>query len=153
PRIRAALGRHTVVWLQVDSTDAWSRIAGSDRPLATSAADVDQLLATRLPLYEALADAVVMPGDRGIVSRALPTIQALADLPAGTKLLWATSASAEYPILVGRGLLGAGWWPLEGNRFLVSDSDVAALYAGRLVPLEGTVEVPPGEGAKTMAEA
>ncbi|HEY2717606.1 MAG TPA: bifunctional shikimate kinase/3-dehydroquinate synthase [Solirubrobacterales bacterium] len=153
PRIRAALGRHTVVWLQVDSAAAWSRIAGSDRPLATSAADVDQLLATRLPLYEELADAVLMPGDRGLVARALPAIQALADLPAGTRLLWATSASGEYPILVGRGLLGAGWWPLEGRRFLVSDSDVAALYAGRLVPLEGTVEVPPGEGAKTMAEA
>jgi 3-dehydroquinate synthetase/shikimate kinase len=153
PRIRAALARHTVVWLQIDPDLAWRRIAGSERPLATSAADVERLLATRLPLYEELADAVVPAGDRGIVARALPAIQALADLPAGTRLLWASSASGEYPILVGRGLLGSGWWPLEGRRFLVSDSDVAALYAGRLVPLEGTVEVPPGEGAKTMAEA
>jgi shikimate kinase/3-dehydroquinate synthase len=30
---------------------------------------------------------------------------------------------------------------------------VGPLYAGRLAPLEATVEVPPGEGAKTMAEA
>jgi shikimate kinase / 3-dehydroquinate synthase len=152
PRVRQALARHTVVWLQVDADLAWNRIAGSERPLATSAADVEHLLATRLPLYEELADAVVPVGDRDIVARALPAIQALAELPARTRLLWASSASGEYPILVGRGLLGAGWWPLEGRRFLVSDSDVAALYAGRLVPLEASVEVPPGEGAKTMAE-
>jgi 3-dehydroquinate synthetase/shikimate kinase len=153
PRIREALGRHTVVWLQVGPAEAWRRIAGSERPLATGAADVERLLEARLPLYEELADAVVPAGDRGIVARALPAIQALAELPAGTRLLWASSASGEYPIMVGRDLLGSGWWPLEGRRFLVSDRDVAALYAGRLVPLEATVEVPPGEGAKTMAEA
>jgi len=153
PRIRAALSRHIVVWLQVSPEDAWRRIAGSDRPLATSAEDVERLLATRLPLYEGLADAVVPAGDRGIVARALPAIRALAGLPAGTKLLWATSSSGEYPILVGRGVLGAGWWPLEGRRFLVSDNAVAPLYAERLEPLAASVEVPPGEGAKTMSEA
>jgi shikimate kinase/3-dehydroquinate synthase len=153
PRIRAALARHTVVWLQIGADVAWRRIAGSERPLATSAADVERLLATRLPLYEELADAIVPAGDRGILARALPAIQALAELPDGTRLLWAASASGEYPILVGRGLLGAGWWPLESRRFLVSDTEVAALYSGRFLPLEASVEVPPGEGAKTMAEA
>jgi shikimate kinase/3-dehydroquinate synthase len=153
PRVREALDRHSVVWLQVSAAEAWRRIAHSDRPLATSAADVGRLLATRLPLYEELADAVVPAGDRGIVERALPSIQALAELPAGTKLLWASSASGEYPILVGRGLLGSGWWPLEGRRFLVTDREVGPLYGGRLLPLEATVEVEPGEGAKTMAEA
>jgi shikimate kinase/3-dehydroquinate synthase len=152
-RVRAALDRHTVVWLQVDPAEAWRRIAGSNRPLATGAADVEDLLATRLPLYEGLADAVVPDGDRDIVARALPTIQALPELPPGTKLLWAASASGEYPIVVGRGLLGCGWWPLEGRRFCVSDRDVAPLYAGRLVPLEAAIELEPGEGAKTMAEA
>jgi shikimate kinase / 3-dehydroquinate synthase len=152
-RIRAALDRHVVVWLQVDPAEAWRRISGSGRPLATSAADVEQLLTTRLPLYEGLADAVVAPGDRGIVARALPAIRALPELPPGTRLLWASSASGEYPILVGRDLLGAGWWPLEGRRFCVSDREVAALYAGRIVPLEAMAEVEPGEGAKTMAEA
>jgi len=152
-RIRAALGRHVVVWLQVDAAESWRRIAHSDRPLATSAEDVERLLVVREPLYEELADAVVPVGDRAIVSRALPAIQALADLPAGTKLLWATSASGEYPVLVGRGLLDAGWWPLRGRRFCVSDRAVAPLYADRLAPLEASVEVEPGEGAKTMAEA
>src|SRR5262249_39633261 len=78
---------------------------------------------------------------------------ALTELPAGTRLLWASSASGEYPILVGRGLLGTGWWPLEGRRFCVSDSGVAALYAGRPPGRQPPVEVAPGEGAKTMAEA
>jgi shikimate kinase/3-dehydroquinate synthase len=152
-RIRAALGRHIVVWLQVDAKESWRRIAHSDRPLATSAEDVARLMAVRQPLYEELADAVVPVGDRWIVGRALPSILALADLPRGTKLLWATSASGEYPVLAGRGLLEAGWWPLEGRRFCVSDGDVAPRYAERLAPLAATVEVDPGEGAKTMAEA
>jgi len=152
-RIRAALGRHTVVWLQVDAREAWRRIAHSDRPLATSAEDVQRLLAVREPLYEELADAVIPVGDRSIVKRALPSILALADLPAGTRLLWAASPSGEYPALVGRGLLEAGWWPLQGRRFCVSDRAVAPLYAERLAPLAATVEVEPGEGAKTMAEA
>jgi shikimate kinase/3-dehydroquinate synthase len=153
PRVRAALGRHIVVWLQVGANEAWRRIAHSNRPLATSAADVARLLAEREPLYEELADAVLPAGDRAIVGRALPSVLALADFPAGTKLLWAVSPSGEYPVLVGRGLLDAGWWPLEGRRFCISDSAVAPLYAERLAPLVATIEVEPGEGAKTMVEA
>jgi 3-dehydroquinate synthetase/shikimate kinase len=151
-RIRAALGRHVVVWLQVDAKEAWRRIAHSDRPLATGAEDVARLLAVREPLYDELADAVVPAGDRAIAARALPSILALCDLPAGTKMLWAASPSGEYPVLVGRGLLEAGWWPLEGRRFCITDRAVAPLYSGRLGPLAATIEVEPGEGAKTMAE-
>jgi shikimate kinase/3-dehydroquinate synthase len=162
-RIRAGLGRHVVVWLQVDAGEAWRRIAHSDRPLATSAEDVERLLAVREPLYEELADAVVPVGDREMIHRALPAIRALAELPAGTKLLWACSASGEYPIYVGPGLLesvggeggGAGqsWWPLEGRRFCVSDKTVMELYADRLEPLASRVEVEPGEATKSMRTA
>ncbi|HSS31707.1 MAG TPA: bifunctional shikimate kinase/3-dehydroquinate synthase [Solirubrobacterales bacterium] len=152
-RIRQALARHTVVWIQVDAAEAWRRIAHSSRPLATSAEDVAELLAARLPLYEELADAVIPIGDRDIVERALPAIQALPDLPAGTKMLWASSASGEYPIYVGPGLLRAGQWPLESGRFCVSDTAVADIYAERLEPLAARVTVEPGETAKTMAEA
>ena len=152
-RIRAALGRHVVVWLQIDAEEAWRRIEGSDRPLARSAADVAELLEVRLPLYEELADAIVPQGDHDQVARAMPSIQALAGLPSGTKLLWAASASGEYPVFVGRGLLDAGWWPLEGRRFCVTDSSVGPLYADRIEAIEARVEVRPGEEAKTMAEA
>jgi len=124
-RIRAALDRHIVVWLQVDARESWRRIAHSDRPLATSAEDVARLMAVREPLYEELADAVIPMGDRGVIARAMPTLLALLELPAGTRLLWATSESGEYPVLVGTGLLkaiaGTGWWPLGGRPYLIGD--------------------------------
>jgi len=152
-RVREALDRHVVVWLQIDAEEAWRRIDGSDRPLASSAADVADLLEARLSLYEGLADAVLPPADHGLTGRALPAIEALTDMPQGMKLLWATSASGEYPVFVGPGLLGAERWPLHGRRFCVTDSAVGALYADRLAPLAGQVEIEPGESAKTMAEA
>ncbi len=152
-RVREALGRHVVVWLQVDAREAWRRIARSDRPLARNAEDVERLLEERSPFYGPLADAVIPPGDRGLISRAMPSLVALTELPAGTKMLWAASASGEYPVFVGRDLLGAAAWPLPGRRFCVSDESVGPLYAGRLEPLAGRVTLPPGERAKTMAEA
>jgi shikimate kinase/3-dehydroquinate synthase len=149
-RIRLALARHVVVWLEIDGPEAWRRIEGTERPLATSSGDVERLLAERLPLYEELADAVVPMSDIDAVGRALPAIRALAGMPEGTKLLWASSQSADYPILVGPGILDAGWWPLASRRFCVTDRDVAPLFAERIAPLAGTVEVEPGEGAKTL---
>ena len=156
-RIREALDRHVVVWLQVDARESWRRIAHSDRPLATNADDVARLLAVREPLYEELADAVVPKADRDVVSRALPAILRLRDLPGGTRLLWATSASGEYPILVGSGLLDAlarrEYWPLDGDSFCVSDETVMSLYADRLEPLAGRIAVAPGEETKNMRAA
>ena len=152
-RVREALGRHVVVWLQVDAGEAWRRIARSDRPLARSAEGVERLLEERLPFYESLADAVVPPGNRELAYRVMPSLIALTELPPETKMLWATSASGEYPVFVGPGLLDRDPWPLEGRRFCVTDSAVGALYADRLGPLEGRVEVEPGESSKTMTEA
>jgi shikimate kinase / 3-dehydroquinate synthase len=152
-RVREALRRHVVVWLQVDAREVWRRIARSDRPLANNAEDVERLLAERQPFYGPLADAVIPPGDRGLISRAMPSLLAVTQLPSGTKMLWATSASGEYPIFVGPGLLGAGPWPLPGQRFCVTDESVGPLYADRLEPLAGRVTLPSGETAKTMAEA
>ena len=152
-RVREALARHTVVWLQVDAKEAWRRIAGTDRPLARSAEDVGRLLAERLPLYEELADAIVPQGERGMAARALPSIEALAELPAATKMLWAASPSGEYPVFVGSGLLDSAWWPLPGRRFCVTDSAVGKLYADRLGQLAARIEVEPGEAAKSMSEA
>lgn len=151
-RVRSELKGHTVVWLQVDSDTAWSRVVDSDRPLARDRDTFNSLLAKRTALYESLADVVLPVGDEGMVLRALPAIQALSDLPAGTKLLWAASESGEYPVLVGEGLLGAGWWPLAGRRFCVTDETVGPLYAERLEPLEVVVDVPPGEMSKDIGK-
>jgi shikimate kinase / 3-dehydroquinate synthase len=152
-RVRRALGRHIVVWLQVDAREAWRRIARSDRPLANNAEDVERLLEERQPFYGPLADAIIPPGDRGLISRAMPSLVALTELPAATKMLWAASASGEYPVFVGPGLLGAGPWPLSGQRFCLTDEAVGPLYADRLGPLGGRIDLPPGETTKTMAEA
>lgn len=153
-RIRAALDRHIVVWLQVDANESWRRIAHSDRPLATNAEDVAELMAAREPLYEELADAIIPVGDRRIVKRALPSLLALTELPAGTKLLWATSASGEYPILVGRGLLESGWSPLQGRSFLIADTFTQTLVEGPrrdgFLALDASIA---GEETKTMARA
>jgi len=151
--VREALARHIVVWLQIDPTRAWQRIARSDRPLAGSREAIESIHEERLPLYESLANAIVPAGDRGLLSRAMPSLIALAELPAGTRMLWAASASGEYPVFVGPGLLGRGPWPLPGRRFCVSDSAVAGIYGSELEPLAARIELEPGEGSKTMAEA
>lgn len=152
-RVRAALGRHVVVWLQVDAREAWRRIARSDRPLANNADDVARLLDERLPFYESLADAIVPPGDRGLIARTMPSLLALSELPAGTKMLWAASASGEYPVFVGPSLLGAGSWPLPGRRFCVTDRTVGDLYGRSLEQPVIDVPIEPGEESKTMGKA
>jgi shikimate kinase/3-dehydroquinate synthase len=155
PKIRSELSRHIIVWLDVDAETAWERVSDSDRrPLVARGRErFDALFAERRPKYEALADVVVLSANPDTARRALPAIQALAELPEGTRMLWAASPSGEYPVYVGRGLLDAGWWPLPGRRFCVTDSAVGALYADRIGPLAARVEVEPGEGTKTMAEA
>ncbi len=158
-QVRAALARHHVVWLQVDAAEAWRRIAHSKRPLATNKEDVEALLTARLPLYEELADAVIPGGDREIVGRALAAVLALADLPAGTKLLWASSASGEYPIFVGSGLLRSGLgldtpigraWGPRGFGYCVTDRIVADLYGDAVGPLTGRIRFEAGEMEKTL---
>jgi shikimate kinase / 3-dehydroquinate synthase len=150
-RVRKALSRHTVVLLEIDAAEAWRRIEGTERPLATSEADVERLLAERRPLYEQLADAVVPMGDRDVVARALPAIQALAEMPPGTKLLWASSASGDYPVMVGRGLLGVDWRPLGGERFLIADLNTADFIdSSRFLGVAAKFE---GEKMKNLSQA
>jgi shikimate kinase/3-dehydroquinate synthase len=151
-RVRDALDRHIVVLLEIDAAEAWRRIEGTGRPLATGEADLKRLLAERLPLYEELADAVVPTTGEGVAARALPAIRALAEMPSGTRLLWASSASGDYPVFVGRDLLGTDWWPLGGRRLCVTDRN-AATYSGRLKSLSSVVEIEPGEKSKTLDQA
>jgi shikimate kinase/3-dehydroquinate synthase len=149
-RVREALGRHSVVLLEIDAAEAWKRIEGTERPLATSEADVERLLAERLPLYEELADAVVPMADKHVVAGALPAIQALAEMPAGTRLLWASSASGDYPVFVGPELLGTEWLPLQGRGFCITDKNCET-YAERLWS-EKICTIVPGEKSKTLGQ-
>ena len=153
-RVREALRDHTVVWLEVDPDTAWERArAQGGRPLARDREGFDALYASRLADYERAADAILPASDTAVVRGALPFLAALADAPAGTRMVWARSASGDYPVLAGPALLETGWFPLAGRRFAVSDTNVWELHGRHLEPVAGTTLVTPGEPAKSLASA
>jgi shikimate kinase / 3-dehydroquinate synthase len=178
-RVRQALKPHLVVLLDVEAERAWERVGGAtggasggapERPLAPNREAFLALHAERRPLYDELADAYLQMIDRGTASRALDALRALSAAPAGTHLVWARSASGDYPVLIGRGLLGAvggkdragdggdltAVWPLDrtsSRPFCVTDETVASLYAQGLGEFGGLVSIPPGEQHKTLASA
>ncbi len=165
-RERLRLGGHLTVLLDVDAETAWERVssngAGPERPLAADADRFRALHAERSELYDALATAVVGPLPAGRIRALAPSLARLAGLPAGTRLLWATAASGDYPVLIGDGLLTihgpallASWPPgLEGSRsFCVSDGEVAQLYGEHLGETAITITIAGGEQSKTLASA
>ncbi len=80
-RVRAALTGHTTALIEVAPEVAWERVhrdGGSERPLARDREAFEALYAERRGMYEQVADA---------------------------HLLWAESASGDYPVFVGSGLL------------------------------------------------
>ncbi|HXW59365.1 MAG TPA: bifunctional shikimate kinase/3-dehydroquinate synthase [Solirubrobacteraceae bacterium] len=161
-RVRDALDPHLTVLLDVDAQTAWERVqharAEAQRPLARDRDSFTALHAQRREVYDELADAVLpalAPGAAGGVAAALRT---LAAAPDGTRLLWASAPSGDYPVLVRRGLLREleCVWPLDRTRsrcFCVSDERVAALYGDRLGDVAAMIAIEPGETHKTLAEA
>jgi len=150
-RVREALTRHTVVHLEVEPDEAWRRASGKGRPLARDRGRFDQLHGDRVALYESVADALLPPGDRDAVRRALPALRALESAPHGTRLVWASAWSGEYPVFLGRGLIAAGFFhPSDGRRFVVTDETVA-----RAQPFDGDerIVVMPGEEHKSIHTA
>ncbi len=135
-RVRAALGGHTTALIEVAPDVAWERVRrgdGVERPLARDRDAFEALHAQRRVMYEEVADA---------------------------HLLWAESASGDYPVFVGSGLLDrerlACLWPLDRSRsrpYCVSDETVWSSYGERLGELAGSVAIAPGEGSKTLASA
>jgi len=164
-RVRAALAGHVTVLLDVDPETAWERVHGSpdgaERPLAREREAFFALHASRRGLYEGLADTILTDLPIGGIAPTAPALRALAAAPSATRLLWASAASGQYPVLIGRGLLSLGdgleaLWPLDRSRsraFCVSDETVRALYADRLGALAGTFAIAPGETHKTLASA
>jgi shikimate kinase / 3-dehydroquinate synthase len=147
-RVREALTRHTVVHLEIETADAWRRASNKGRPLARDPDRFEQLHHDRGALYEAVADAVIPPADRDTLRRAVPFMRALTGAPAGTRLVWATAESGDYPVYFGRGLIASGFFPpLTGRRFVVTDETVSRVH-----PFEGDerIVVMPGEERKTI---
>jgi 3-dehydroquinate synthetase/shikimate kinase len=161
--VRRELSPHVTVLLDVEPDVAWERVrsAGIDRPLARDRDAFRALAVERRALYEELADAVLPANARGTITRALRALRSLAAGPPGTRLLWARSASGDYPVFVGRGLLEDGArigeiWPLDrsfSRPFCVTDETVRPLFAERLGELAATIAIAPGERHKTLAVA
>ena len=153
-RIRAALDRHIVVWLQVDAEEAWRRIAHTDRPLATSAEDVARLLdgaPAALRGARRRDRALRATGDRrpgpALDPRARRAARRDPDALGGERLRRVPGLRRPRPPR--RRLVAAARAAASASPTPTS----APLYADGIEPLAARVEVEPGEGAKTMAEA
>ena len=147
-RVREALTRHTVVHLEIDPDDAWHRASGKGRPLARDPGRFESLWRDRRALYESVSDVVVPPADRDALRRALPFVLAQREAPSGTRLVWATAESGDYPVYLGRGLIESGFFPpLGGRRFVVTDENVARVQR---VDGDERIVVMPGEDHKTI---
>ena len=154
-RVRAALRGHVVVWLEVGAAEAWRRVAGSERPLARDRERFERLHSERRTVYAAAADAVVpTDGPLEAVLVALPALDALREeISRGggpLRLVWARSATGDYPVFFGRGALARGVFHPVGRRFVVADERVAALHA---LPGDWSLSVPAGETEKTLTRA
>jgi len=155
-RVRDELGGHVVLWLDVDADLAWRRVGGGRRPLARDRDEFEARHLERVPLYAGLADAIVPAALRTPLARVHDAIEQLRQAPTGTRLVWALSASAEYPVFVGRGLLGSGVWPIarpQSRRFCITDEHVAPLWLAAAGELDGSIVVAAGETSKSLERA
>jgi shikimate kinase/3-dehydroquinate synthase len=151
--VRDGLAGHDVVWIDIEADAAWERAQGPGRPLAREKPAFVRLHAERETLYASVAGTIVPAGR----AHELPQIlEQLGDRPPGTLAIWASSASGDYPVLIGTGLLTRdAYWPpsVPGRRFLVTDGNAGRHYADRIEPLAGRVAIMPGEASKTIAHA
>jgi shikimate kinase / 3-dehydroquinate synthase len=132
PVVRHLLrARALTVFLDVDAGEAWSRAAGTDRPLAPDEASFRALYEERRPLYEESADARARDVDGVVLAAAAVHVE---------------NGSLER--------LG-GLVPGEGPVALVADARVAGIHGptaqlALAARLRSTHEVPAGEEAKTV---
>ena len=112
-RVRDALRGHTVVHLEVGAEEAWRRASGKGRPLARDRGAVRAAQARPRGRLR-----VASPRHRSrrcratACGRAVPALDgARGARRTGTRLVWASAASGEYPVFFGRGLVGGGLLP------------------------------------------
>jgi 3-dehydroquinate synthetase/shikimate kinase len=133
PDTRDPLADAFTVLLDIDVDTAWSRVRGSDRPLAKDESDFRRLYDERQPVYREVADVIVTGGDIDGV------------------ILAAAGIHHEVGALE---LLGEHV-PGDGPVALVADSTVMGIHGPRAQAALGdrlvsTHELPPGEDAKQL---
>jgi len=133
PSVRDALRGHaTTVLVDVDAETAWTRVEGSDRPLAQERATFLALYDQRAPLYRDVADVVARDADDVVLAAAGIRVE--------------RGATHRLGELV----------PGDGPVALVSDPHVAGIHGADAqmalgARLAQTHELPQGEEAKTLA--
>ena len=154
PTTREMLEAHLVVLVDVDEETAWERSSGSGRPLAADRDAFAALYRAREAQYRLAANVIVGSPVAAVGELAAVLVAMAADPGPFPYLLWASAGDRSYPCWVGEGALGQAPWPgTEGRRIVVSDTNVAELYGGRVEGGSGLVEIPPGEEVKTLETA
>ena len=135
PRTRDALNANAfTLLLDTPLDESWRRVAGSDRPLAQDEGRFRALYAERKPLYEGVADARATDLDGAVLAAA------------GVEVSDGALDRLAHSV------------PGDGPVALVADRTVAGLHGDRAraalgARLASTHELPPGEQAKSLAEA
>ncbi len=159
--IRAVLRKSLCIYLDIPKEMAWRRVKGSDRPLVRDKQRFFEMHMERKELYESVANVVIPAQAVGSVQKLAPLVEQMAEerLPASTRVAWAVTKSAEYPVVLADGMLdeiGSLW---DGRKaFIVSDSNTAPLYFEKLADqlgehIGGKYIIEAGEEHKTMSQA
>ncbi|MDO9356808.1 MAG: bifunctional shikimate kinase/3-dehydroquinate synthase [Solirubrobacteraceae bacterium] len=144
-RVRQALGRHTVCWLEIDEASAWRRAKRSDRPLARDKDAFSALYELRQPIYEAAADVFLPQGGRSFMTRIAAR---LLEAGGGRRLAFGRAGEAVYPVWFGPRV----WPALDEADIVITDRNVGEVHGGRFEKVRRlTMEA--GEAHKTLATA
>jgi shikimate kinase/3-dehydroquinate synthase len=162
-------GRGGVVFLDVEPEAAWTRVEGTNRPLARDLDGFKSLLAERRATYEGTADWVLPVCGRNVddLSRELVSILHYAGEHWPT--MWGrqlVSTGRPSSLFGGKGALGslgahASSAHLAGSRlFVITDENVMAAWGDHVLPLLDEVSpsdpvlvIEPGEGSKSAGTA
>lgn len=164
-RVRGALRSCFTVWCRISEPAAWERCEGTDRPLARDRHEFARRFEARAPFYEDVADAILTHGGERVGRMAAPWLRATAGL-AGARLAWGSSASGEYPAIVGTGAIGlldalpapapelnGAGGRVPARWFAVGDRAALAHHRALLPSTEALIELDGGEERKTLREA
>jgi shikimate kinase/3-dehydroquinate synthase len=157
--------RGGVIFLDVDPVEAWSRVQGTDRPLAADSERFRALLSRRRAAYESVADWVLPVGGKSIESLAEEISALVAEAGDGWQTQWGrrlVSTERASLIVGGAGVLSglerrATSARAEGSRFFaITDKNVMRAWGDEVQGMLGETArqavfvVEPGEVSKSV---
>ncbi len=160
PVLRKALADHVAVWCRISEQGAWDRAQRKPekRPLVKDRAEFSARYAIRLPLYEQCASVILPRGGDETPRLAAPWLAALQEMSAA-RMVWAETASAAYPALIGAGAISKIGCvdpaaACDARRFhLLADPNALAHHENLLGPVASRIVLGGSEQDKTLGEA